>query len=311
MSMDIVKNILTLGASGRVDAAIAEYERIVANYQRAYDAMEVDREQVRIAVDRLVRAKLAAVGALRHVSETVAAIQVRERTVGAQALPEFPREDLERVNATLGAASGITHAAKGAGAGAATLTTAWALAGTVGVASTGTAISSLSGAAAFNATLAWFGGGAVASGGLGMAGGAVVLGGLTILPAVAAYGAIVHLRANKQIAEIAAEAQKVVIAIANVEQATTLLRAMEARADEVTAALNRGTAGLNSTLERVDSVLQPPGALQRLVQWFRRMFTRKTYSQKQIRAIAEVGGIAASVAKLVDQPLLTPEGGLA
>ena len=55
---------------------------------------------------------------------------------------------------------------------------AYSAASTFAVASTGTAISSLSGAAATNATLAFFGGGSLASGGLGMAGGTAVLGGL-------------------------------------------------------------------------------------------------------------------------------------
>lgn len=55
---------------------------------------------------------------------------------------------------------------------------AFGAAGALASASTGTAISALSGVAATNATLAWFGGGALAAGGLGMAGGTVVLGGM-------------------------------------------------------------------------------------------------------------------------------------
>lgn len=56
--------------------------------------------------------------------------------------------------------------------------TAMSGAAALGTASTGTAISSLSGAAAQSATLAWWGGGSLASGGLGMAGGAAALTGI-------------------------------------------------------------------------------------------------------------------------------------
>ena len=60
------------------------------------------------------------------------------------------------------------------------------LVGTFGTAGTGTAISALSGAALTKATLAWLGGGALATGGLGVAGGAIVLGAVGV---AGAYGA--------------------------------------------------------------------------------------------------------------------------
>lgn len=67
----------------------------------------------------------------------------------------------------------------GAGAGVAVVamgpTVAMGVATTFGVASTGTAISTLSGAAATNAALAWLGGGALATGGGGMAAGEAFL----------------------------------------------------------------------------------------------------------------------------------------
>ena len=69
--------------------------------------------------------------------------------------------------------------AAGAGLGVAVVTmgptVAMGVATTFGVASTGTAISALSGAAATNAALAWLGGGALATGGGGMAAGEAFL----------------------------------------------------------------------------------------------------------------------------------------
>ena len=65
-------------------------------------------------------------------------------------------------------------ASAGAVGGALTAIGAYGAATTFASASTGTAISTLSGIAAQNATLAFFGGGSLASGGLGMAGGMMV-----------------------------------------------------------------------------------------------------------------------------------------
>lgn len=77
--------------------------------------------------------------------------------------------DLRTANRQVVAAMVGAAGAAGATTGAVAAVGAW------GVAGTGTAIVELSGAAASNATLAWFGGGSVASGGLGMGVGASVL----------------------------------------------------------------------------------------------------------------------------------------
>lgn len=79
----------------------------------------------------------------------------------------------------------LRSAAGAAAAGTAAYTGALGLMTLLGSASTGTALSSLTGAAYWNATLAAFGGGSLATGGLGIAGGTVVLGGLVALPALA------------------------------------------------------------------------------------------------------------------------------
>ena len=71
-------------------------------------------------------------------------------------------------------------------------------------ASTGTAISTLSGAAATNATLAFFGGGSLATGGLGMAGGMYVLGGLVAGPALMVMGMITEAKSKEKIDGIVA-----------------------------------------------------------------------------------------------------------
>lgn len=86
-------------------------------------------------------------------------------------------------------------AAKGATA------TAMGGAAALGTASTGTAITTLSGAAAQNATLAWWGGGSLASGGLGMAGGAVALNGIGLAAGVVAFAGAGYYFKQKDEAE--------------------------------------------------------------------------------------------------------------
>lgn len=89
---------------------------------------------------------------------------------------EVDKIDNDFKNAT---AKNVGAGAAGTGVGVAVVTmgptVAMGVATTFGVASTGTAISTLSGAAATNAALAWLGGGALATGGGGMAAGEAFL----------------------------------------------------------------------------------------------------------------------------------------
>ena len=90
-----------------------------------------------------------------------------------QGVIEFAKEqseNLERSSKLIGA--GLT--AGGVVASTAPTAAMW-VATTFGTASTGTAISALSGAAASNAAIAWLGGGALATGGGGMAAGQALL----------------------------------------------------------------------------------------------------------------------------------------
>jgi hypothetical protein len=84
-------------------------------------------------------------------------------------------------------------------AGAAAAYGAYSATMLLATASTGTVISSLGGAAATNATLAWLGGGAIASGGGGMAAGALVLGGLVAGPALAIAGFVMGSAAEENL----------------------------------------------------------------------------------------------------------------
>ena len=101
---------------------------------------------------------------------------------------------------------------------------------TFGTASTGTAISTLSGAVATKAALAWLGGGALSAGGAGVAGGQALLAlagpigwGIASATTVASTAALG--RKNKKIADEAiAEAKKITLAGADVNEACAKIR---------------------------------------------------------------------------------------
>jgi len=133
-----------------------------------------------------------------------------------------------------------------AGGGSAAIVGAasWTAVTSLAAASTGTAISSLGGAAATNAALAWFGGGSIASGGLGMSAGAVVLGGIVAAPAILAGGFILDRQA-------ATERERARTAAAEAALQVETIR-LEQRAAE---AVSARAAQLQTTLRRLQAVL--------------------------------------------------------
>ena len=140
------------------------------------------------------------------------------------------KKDFEELKQLSNFAANVTGgAAAGVAGGALTAFGAYSAASALATASTGTAISTLSGAAASNATLAFFGGGSLASGGLGMAGGAVVLGGLVAGPALMVMGLIVGAKSEEKLEK----------ALEN-----------KAQADEITEALNTVSAQCSAIRRR-------------------------------------------------------------
>ncbi len=175
---------------------------------------------------------------------------------------------------------------------------AYSVAATFASASTGTAIASLSGAAASNATLAFFGGGSLASGGLGMAGGSAVLGGLVAGPALLIMGTIVEAKAGKNLED----------AKANAAEATLYCEQMEAGADHCIA-IRRRTDMFYSLLSILDSRFMPLiQRMQTIVAYEGYDYSRYTIESK--KAIAAAASMAISVKAILDTPLLTDDGNL-
>lgn len=173
---------------------------------------------------------------------------------------------------------------------------AYGAAQALAVASTGTAISALSGAAATNATLAFFGGGSLATGGLGMAGGTIVLGGLVAGPALLIMGLVAGKVAQK-----------------GLEKAyTNRAEAMQIAAQLDTASLQcetirRRTYVFYNLLARLDSYFMP--LIYKMSDIVKTEgYDYSLYSTDSRKIIASCASVAVSIKSVLDTPLLTDDG---
>src|SRR4051812_31220551 len=174
--MGFIKNVVTFGASGRIDKKIDELEDLEYEYNSLYREMERKRENVNTTLEKVVKLKVQSVKSLNKISKISKNLKGKDREFIYRSLGnDFESVDFDQINATLTAGQMAMNATKGLSTGVGTAVGSWALVSTFGTASTGTAIASLSGAAATNATLAWLGGGAAAAGGGGMAAGSLAL----------------------------------------------------------------------------------------------------------------------------------------
>jgi hypothetical protein len=163
-------------------------------------------------------------------------------------------------------------------------------------ASTGTAISALSGAAATNATLAFFGGGSLATGGLGMAGGTMVLGGLVAGPALLVMGLVAGEAAKKSLEQAKTNRLE---AVQLAEQLDTASKQCEA--------IRRRTGMLYNLLARLDTYFLPYiYKMEDIVK--ADGYDYSTYSTESKKCIAACASIAVSIKAVLDTQLLTDDG---
>ena len=186
----------------------------------------------------------------------------------------------------------------GAAGGAMTAMGAYSAAGALATASTGTAISTLSGAAASNATLAFFGGGSLATGGLGMAGGAAVLGGLVAGPALLVMGLITGAKAGKNLEN----------AKANLAQADEICEELEVGADQCIA-IRRRTTMFYHLLARLDAKFLP--LIYRMQEVMRdEGDDYSLYTPEAKKVVVSAASIAVTIKAVLDTPILTESGEL-
>ena len=266
--------------------------------------LERQREQVSFALQKLGVEKLFVlqntVRSFLDTFETIKNVDFREST-GLEELQNLnidqaDFEDLKELgNFALNIAGGATAGAAG---GAMTAIGAWGAAQSLACASTGTAISSLSGIAAHNATLAFFGGGSLASGGLGMAGGTIVLGGIVAGPALLVMGLITGAKAQ----------EKVEKALENKAQADEIVEALNTAAMQCSA-IRRRTSMFYTLLAHLDSYFLPQ--IWNMEDVVREEGTDyRMYKPESKKKIAIVASTAKSIKAVLDTPILTEEGNL-
>ncbi len=186
----------------------------------------------------------------------------------------------------------------GTAAGALTAFGAYSAAGSLAAASTGTAISSLSGIAASNATLAYFGGGSLASGGLGMAGGQMVLGGFVAGPALMIMGIYSGVKAQEQLdSALANKAESEAI----VEELRTLAFQCSAVRRRVTmfyCLLAKLDVQFYELINKMESIVETEG------------YDYSLFKGDSKKVIAMCASNAATIKAILDTPILNGDGNL-
>lgn len=247
---------MTLNAQGKIKKAKAEYQTAYDAYKVKYERYQTYHSETEQRLRELGRARATGMQAVREAIDFIRKARLVSPDIISDG--EVSVEDLERLDQaygdilkTLGGAG--ASLAGGVGAGALTAMGAYGLAGVLGTASTGAAIGGLSGAAASSATLAWFGGGALAVGGLGIAGGTAVLGGIVAAPAIVGFGVFRQVKAGKVQKEAAEKIQQIKVQEAEIGRDQARLQTVRQRCNEVQRTIKELAAQLTTKLYNADS----------------------------------------------------------
>lgn len=300
--MGFLKNILTFGASGRVEKKLEEFEDLRLEYEMVYARMEKQRVATNSTLEQVIRVKTSAVETLKQINRISKNLKGKDREILFQQVGgDLVDVRFDRIEETISAAETAMNLTKGVSAGVGTALGAWALVSTLGTASTGAAIGSLSGVAATNATLAWFGGGALAAGGGGMAAGTAVLGGIVVLPALVLTGIFSHLKANKQIQEIERKMLDILETLDQIHGNLLQMELIEKRSQELIVAIEKYRQTFQHEIEIVCKQIYPIPFVSRIIKACKKYVLRRNYfSEQDLQHISYIGGIATEFAALID-----------
>lgn len=300
--MGWLKNLVTFGASGRVEKKVDEYDDYIYEYNQLYSQMEKKKEELNKTLEILVGKKVEAIKSLKKIKKISELLKGKDREAILEEIGDNQiKQNFYDVDETISAADIAMNTGKGLSAGIGTAVGAWALVSTYGVASTGTAIATLSGATATNAALAWFGGGSLAAGGGGMAAGSVVLGGIVAIPALALTGLFSHLKANKKIKEIEEKIYEVREANSKIKSNISGMEFADKRAVEIIDSLEKGKEVFESELKKAYNKIYPIPFFSALFKSIRKHIFRKAYfSEEDVAEIKYIGEIATNFAQIID-----------
>lgn len=213
----------------------------------------------------------------------------------AQYESKFLKEVRNEVSMLQSSSMGILSGTAG---GAATAFGAYGGAMMLASASTGTAISTLSGAAATNATLAWFGGGALTSGGMGMAGGVMVLGGIVAGPALAIFGSVLGASSNKKLSDAKSNLEEAKTLHSETEIVVTQLDGLIQVALLASEVLSKLRTQLRRSVKKLQKVIDQSG------------MDYANFSNDQKELVFKTVKLAQLVKVVTDQSILDEDGAL-
>ena len=290
-------------------------ESAVSIYESAKSNLEKSRNEGLTAWNNLGTLKLKALESVRQCEELLDEIdpavadKIRQNTsniiisdgVTTQYIPNLQDKAELLITTVTGLGSG-SLAGLAAGGGA------YFGAGALATASTGTAISSLGGAAATNATLAWFGGGSLASGGLGMAGGTAILGGIVAGPVLAVGGMVMASKAAKAKTESEQSLSEAKILASDFKLATAKVKTINVHVRQMESWLNAlltlwvDTSGLlNQFKQLVEQKHENFSDEETLIMFKNHLFASALYSIINVEVINKEGEITDTSRQLISK----------
>ncbi len=302
---EIVQNIVSFGASGRIKTAAEEHQSELRKLKRLEESAKSRWSEVTDSLESLVAAKQDALKSIKRINRFSEKLRAKDRRFGDVNISESLQEPVKRIqdiDDSIGAFENAWNLAQGGAGGAGAAMGAWALVQTFGAAGTGTAISTLSGAAATNATLAWLGGGS-------MAAGSTVLASIAFVPAAAVAAGMSHAMASRKISKIKDETKRIVEATAAVQESILTLNLLDARAKEMAEAVRTAQEGFEHQFAEAERKIWP-NVFVRIWKSLRKMLGGSYFSQRDVNRIRSLGETACEIAKMLDRKLVDETGKL-
>ena len=297
--VNVLKNIITFGGSGRVDNAQKHYEETYKEYRRLVVSYDEKRKKfAEIAIKHFLLQKKAQ--KLANKINVFISTKEKERDfINTQIGLDVKDFDLVQTSLKNGqlALNTIKSAVSGAVVANAVPSAMLTVASMIGTAGTGTAISTLSGAAATNAALAWLGGGPLAVGGGGMAAGSALIS--TAVPVVGAVIALVgmvafsHLDANKKIKAIEEEEYKLAQESEKCEKEILKVNYCATRLMELRKSLKKSEKAFKHMFKKTYIKVYPLGI-------FSRIKKRRNFSENDMKQINNLLGTARAMLQIRD-----------
>lgn len=302
-----LQNVLTLGASGRIENAQKKYEQHYNDYKKLAEEYESKRSNfAELAKDYL----LLQIKAQKLAKKMGKFISTKDKN-GRKNISSnigIDTQDFNLVSSSISNGELTINAIKGAAGGVVTgvavPSAMLSVATMVGTASTGTAISALSGAAQVNAATAWWAGGAVAAGGGGMAAGSTVIAAATFgVGAVIALGGMAvfsHLSANKKIKAIEEEELKLANEVEKIQAETLKVNYYATRILELTHSLKKAEKAFKHLYRKVYLSIFPFGFISVI---YRKRKNIK-YTDNDMQNINRLLGTARAMLQIRDTDIM-------